>query len=236
MNRDMLLRMLDLQDHMNAKVNPDWKTANYPWLRAVGIEAAEAMDHLGWKWWKAQPPNMAQFKIELVDIWHFALSDAIVLAGGSNALAASWIEERLQSRRDSVDHGVHIYTFKDMDLLSRVELLGSMAGARRFSFPLFATILDGVEMTWSDLFVGYVSKNVLNFFRQDNGYKTGTYIKQWGDVEDNVVLETIVAGLDPADNHFKQQLYHGLTLAYADVLAVNGRHDEAGVLRAAYAT
>ena len=42
----------------------------------------------------------------------------------------------------------------------------------------------------------YISKNVLNIFRQNNGYKEGTYIKQWPSmlcpddtVEDNVYLE-----------------------------------------------
>ena len=42
------------------------------------------------------------------------------------------------------------------------------------------------------LFREYVSKNVLNHFRQDNGYKTGTYQKTWGGQEDNVHLVALM--------------------------------------------
>lgn len=44
------------------------------------------------------------------------------------------------------------------------------------------------NLSWDELHRQYVAKNVLNMFRQDNGYKAGTYIKDWGGREDNVVL------------------------------------------------
>ncbi len=37
--------MLSLQAGMNARVDPDWIDARYPYLRAVVIEAAEAIEH-----------------------------------------------------------------------------------------------------------------------------------------------------------------------------------------------
>ena len=37
----------------------------------------------------------------------------------------------------------------------------------------------------------YVGKNILNQFRQDNGYKDDTYIKVWNGEEDNVVMKRI---------------------------------------------
>ena len=39
-------------------------------------------------------------------------------------------------------------------------------------------------------------KNVLNKFRQDNGYKTGEYSKVWFGKEDNVHLEEILNKLE----------------------------------------
>jgi hypothetical protein len=78
----MLRAMLDLQDSMNRKINPDWLTAGYPFLRAVLVEAVEGLDHYGWKWWKAQSPDLAQLRIELIDIWHFLLSEYLVRANG----------------------------------------------------------------------------------------------------------------------------------------------------------
>ena len=48
--------MLSLQAAMNARVDPNWVAARYPYMRAVVIEAAEAIEHHGWKWWKKRPP------------------------------------------------------------------------------------------------------------------------------------------------------------------------------------
>ena len=38
--------MLSLQSRMNAKVDPLWVAKRFPYLRAVVIEAAEAIEHL----------------------------------------------------------------------------------------------------------------------------------------------------------------------------------------------
>ena len=78
--------MLTLQSSMNAKVDPNWVTARYPYLRAVAIEGAEAIEHHGWKWWKKQDKDLAQLQMELVDIWHFILSE-ILLRNGENQAA-----------------------------------------------------------------------------------------------------------------------------------------------------
>ena len=37
----------------------------------------------------------------------------------------------------------------------------------------------------------YVGKNILNQFRQDNGYKDGSYIKVWAGEEDNIVMKRV---------------------------------------------
>lgn len=66
--------MLELQDGMNNKVNPDWVAANNNWYRAIQVEGVEAIEHHGWKWWKKQDCKLAQLQMELVDIWHFILS------------------------------------------------------------------------------------------------------------------------------------------------------------------
>lgn len=50
--------MLDLQARMNSKVEPNWIAVRFPYLRAVVIEAAEATEHHGWKWWKKQDCDM----------------------------------------------------------------------------------------------------------------------------------------------------------------------------------
>ena len=51
------------------------------------------------------------------------------------------------------------------------------------------TVMSGLDL--QTLYRLYVGKNILNQFRQDNGYKEGTYIKVWNGDEDNVVMKKI---------------------------------------------
>src|SRR5690606_33754136 len=71
------------------------------------------------------------------------------------------------------------YPLADLDVVGKLELNIGLAAARRISLPLFAALLRACRMDWKDLFCQYVGKNVLNFFRQDHGYKEGTYRKLW---------------------------------------------------------
>jgi hypothetical protein len=61
----------------------------------------------------------------------------------------------------------------------------------------------------------YVGKNILNQFRQDNGYKDGSYIKIWAGEEDNVVMKRV---LDDSSDISPSELYKELTKLY---LALN---------------
>ena len=56
---------------------------------------------------------------------------------------------------------------------------------RGFSVVAFHDLMVAADMSFDELYVGYIGKNVLNFFRQDHGYKDGTYIKVWNGKEDN---------------------------------------------------
>lgn len=220
LSRGSLLTMMALQAGMNAKVNPAWLAADYPFLRAVVVEGAEALEHHGWKWWKKQEPDMEQLRIELVDIWHFALSDAIQRFEGNHEAAANEILGDFASDRESKGtvFNLRVYGFATTDLVAKIEIMIGQAAARRFSFRLFESIMLDAGMDWESLHVGYVSKNVLNFFRQDHGYKAGTYIKIWNGREDNVVLAEIAQALDKTAPDFGKNLYEALEGAYATVL------------------
>jgi hypothetical protein len=56
----------------------------------------------------------------------------------------------------------------------------------------FFICLNSAWVSFNDLYKLYIWKNVLNKFRQDNGYKEWTYKKIWWTVEDNVVMQQIV--------------------------------------------
>lgn len=217
MNPNQLAAMLQLQYNMNAKVNPDWVHAGNDWCRAIVVEGGEALEHYGWKWWKRQVMDRDQYAIELIDIWHFALSHMIVGERGNLDDAATSIAMNLNNdyQREGLVFDGAFYPFKTMSTLERLELMIGLAVARRFSFPLFATLMTDIGMDWDELYRKYVGKNVLNFFRQDHGYKDGTYRKVWDDREDNAHMADILAQLNPAVANLPDELYARLAQRYA---------------------
>ena len=75
--REMLNAMAAMQEEHNKQVHPDWRENGYAYYRAIWVECAEMLDHFGWKWWKKQDADIDQVKLELVDIWHFGLSEML---------------------------------------------------------------------------------------------------------------------------------------------------------------
>ncbi|MED5520192.1 MAG: dUTP diphosphatase, partial [Pseudomonadota bacterium] len=53
-----------------------------------------------------------------------------------------------------------------------------------------------------------------NFFRQDNGYKEGTYVKVWEGREDNEHLVEVMDALDLTKPKFSDLVYEGLRSRY----------------------
>ncbi len=209
-----LQTMLTLQDKMNKKVNSQWLTAGYQYLRAAMIESVEGIEHHGWKWWKAQHKDLPQLQMELVDIWHFALSAIIIDFKGDIEQSASTIGEQLQQHSTTVTFDGKSYSFVDQDILDNLELMAGLCAAKRFEVPLFVHIVEQAEMDSDELYRQYVGKNVLNFFRQDNGYKTGDYIKIWDQREDNEHLVEVLDSLDIAADDYSEQVYAGLQSRY----------------------
>lgn len=201
--RSAIENMLSMQHRMNTRVHPEWIDQGYEWYRAVWIECGELMDHVGYKWWKKQQPEMEQVRLEVVDIWHFGLS-ALFEHDTDIAELARVIELDLYHAEPETT-----------DLHSATEALALHSlQTRGFSVPLFAQLMVAAELSFDDLYRHYVGKNVLNFFRQDHGYKDGTYIKTWAGREDNEHLSELLASLDCAAASFPDDVYQGLSARY----------------------
>lgn len=191
MNIDKLETMLVMQDRLNKVINLNWVASDYPWHRAMAVEAVEALEHYGWKWWKAKPePDVAQIQLELVDIWHFAMSLVLSNQGGAIPETTKIIWEYFEKLEENPDvYGeistVHTETLFDL-------LIGSAGIQRQLNGPAFNTLMKRFDLDWNKLYTMYIGKNVLNLFRQANGYKDGTYIKFWGNKEDNEVLASLM--------------------------------------------
>ena len=201
-----LSAMLDLQDAMNSKVNADWRQQGFPWYRAIWVECAELLDHYGWKWWKHQQPDMEQVKLELIDIWHFGLSQ-LLLGDKDPEVVVDKLVEVFSSVSES---GGGALDFRDQ--LETFTL--STLGTRDFNPTEFARLLQTVDLSFDELYTRYIGKNVLNFFRQDHGYQEGTYRKIWAGREDNEHLVELSGGLDSNDPGFKDAIYAGLAARY----------------------
>ena len=210
--------MLTLQDRLNSIINPDWINAGSRFLRAAFVESAEALEHHGWKWWKKQTIDLPQVQMELIDILHFYLSHTLVSTDGAAPEATRRLMDDLASP-DTIELDGKNYRLADLDIPGLLELIGGLAVCGRASYKTLAHTMARCELTWQDTFTQYVSKNVLNLFRQENGYKTGTYVKIWQGEEDNVVLARLMSALDPARADFAEALHTGLQAAYAQATA-----------------
>jgi hypothetical protein len=197
LTNSQLFDMFAMQDSLNCVVDPHWLTANYPWTRAIRVECAELSDHIGWKWWKKQTPSWTQAHIELVDIWHFMLSSTLVSVRGSVMLAVAELNTGLRFPHDEpMELLGKKFTLGSLKMHEQIDMLSAFASAG-YCFPaLFESIMVSTGLTWEALRRLYLGKNVLNRFRQANGYADGTYEKLWNGVEDNVRLEQIME-LDP---------------------------------------
>jgi len=208
--------MLALQAGMNQKVDEDWVRSRHPYLRAVVIEGAEAIEHHGWKWWKKQDKDLSQLQMELIDIWHFLLSELLLQTNGELAPAATLLQNHVADNElaQQVTFDGQIYMLEDIDLLAKIELLIGVAASKRVEIGLFAAIMTDCGLSWDELYRQYVGKNVLNFFRQDHGYKSGEYQKLWNGREDNEHLVDVLDQLDARDSNFQDQIYGNLAERY----------------------
>lgn len=210
LSKTQLLEQLELQDRMNSVVNPDWINAGYDWQRAIMVEAVETLEHYGWKWWKKSEPDIHQVRMELVDIWHFILSAALVRTNGRQEEAADWL---------TLVCGTSTSNFHPLSDPETVRLcldgMAHLAAIKVVPVTRLRDLLAATGMSWDDLHRMYIGKNVLNLFRQANGYREGTYVKVWNGKEDNEVLTEILAATPTVSAKY---LSLALDAAYKGVL------------------
>ncbi len=205
--KQSLINMLTMQDEMNTRVHDDWVNQDFEWYRATWIECGELIEHYGYKWWKKQQPDMEQVRLEVIDIWHFGLS-ALFAPGKPIPEIADTILRELEQHASS-QLGVREAT---------EELALHALQTRSFSVAKFRDLMLATGLDFDSLYAAYVGKNVLNFFRQDHGYKDGSYIKIWAGREDNEHLVELVDELDKQAEDFAERVYQALELRYSKLL------------------
>ena len=203
----MLHTMAQMQDSHNALVHPQWRTQGHEYYRAMWVECAEMLDHFGWKWWKKQDGDLDQVKLELVDIWHFALSELLRLDQLDGTVADSLDSAAARTAPTAEAQGENFR-------LAIEALAASCLRTRSFELQPFVDAMAVLPMDYRELFALYIGKNMLNRFRQNNGYKTGEYRKLWQGREDNEHLVELLDELQVSPSDLPDALYAALQARY----------------------
>lgn len=227
---DKILLMLQLQADLNEATNGEKWTSGITknskvinWKRCIYMECAEMIDSFTWKHWKNidKEADWDNLQVEVVDVWHFIMSLAIenysqTLRGQIEDLAIN-ISELENFNKINTQNT----TFAQQDdIIEKIEsiMLDTLSKEPLNLEKLISDFFDLVVMSGLDLeslYKLYVGKNILNQFRQDNGYKEGNYIKVWAGEEDNVIMKRILE----ENSYIKpDELYKKLTKLY---LALN---------------
>jgi dimeric dUTPase (all-alpha-NTP-PPase superfamily) len=221
-----LVTMLTLQEALNSKVTKNWRDENHDWCVAIVGEAWEAYDHSGWKWWKdsGKGPDTAQMKMEVIDIWHFLLSEMMMYNIKEGTSYFELITD-VTSGVDSILPDLGDATISDVrECLMRLINSASSHGEHVSISGLlqhFYVVMVSMNISWDELYKLYLAKNILNEFRQAKGYKQGTYFKTWGGREDNEILTEIMNTLDVKSSTFQTDIMTGLENKYLEVMVQN---------------
>lgn len=194
--------------------------------------------------------DINQIRMEVVDIFHFLLSQCISFMEQNSI---NW-KEYVVFEQVMIDHDHNSYNFMALEILFNVKFESDIVAlleritenhgyydvVRNFElleaatysgnlngfeyFDEFVNIMHSLNMDFDLLTKLYYGKNALNKFRNDNGYKEGTYIKNWNGVdEDNDFLQDI---LDQMHQHELESvtaidmIYIKLQIKYNEIINI----------------
>ncbi len=222
---DKILQMLLLQQQLNDATNgEDWEkgiTKNgklIDWKRCTYLECAELIESYPWKHWKNidAEPDYANIQIEAVDIWHFIMSQGLEDYKRKNLGTIDDLAKNINLLPilEIFSTDITPTTKNYYEQIEVVETLMKTLFCGETTEKLMEAFIDVAVQSGLNLdalYTLYVGKNILNKFRQDHGYKEGSYIKIWNKEEDNVVMQRI---LEKNDNITPKELYQALENAY----------------------
>jgi len=222
---DKILQMLQLQQTLNDATNGlNWEqgiTKNgkeIHWKRCIYLECAELIESYPWKHWKDidAPADYANIKIEAVDIWHFIISQGLEDYKIKNLGTIEDLAKQIHKLPNYTDFIAPIKAtekeyyqqIKVVETLIKTLFCTDSTEALMEAF-IEVAIQSGLNL--DTLYTLYVGKNILNKFRQNHGYKEGTYQKIWEGKEDNVIMQNI---LEHNKDILPDTLYHTLEGLY----------------------
>ncbi len=195
--------MLEMQQNFNDSVSgTGWENGTtkhgktIDWKRCIYLECSELIESYPWKHWKniSDEPDYNNIKIEAVDIWHFVMSlmleDYKVNSKGNINKITHDIQSLSTYQIFKYGNGP-----KQKDYYSQIKVSEKLmheifcGGSTKDIVEAFFDISIQSDLDLNSLYQLYIGKNILNEFRQTNGYKDGNYRKMWNGVEDNVIMQ-----------------------------------------------
>lgn len=220
---EMVSFQKELNDSTNGQGWEAGKTQNNKiinWKRCIYMETAELIDSYPWKHWKNinDEADIENIKTELVDIWHFILSIAIqslpindvrqLLTKAGNKFK---FDEHKKDQSDSIDREIEPY--ENLMFISLSKDNSSIKHIEQLANAFFICCVHA-GLSIDELYTIYIAKNCLNSFRQLNGYKEGTYQKNWNGSEDNAVMHQLINSMPELN---RELLIEQLGIEYAKV-------------------
>lgn len=217
---EIILQMLKLQQSLNDETNGEgWengytnKNKLISWRRCIYMECAELIDSFAWKHWKSieAKTDEQNLRVEVIDIWHFIMSLMLqtyylkklgsIEDLAQNICAASGFAEFCKEPLDVASESIY-------EIMNDVEMLIHECSGFEYNIYDMLKIYFAMSLKCGvnlySLYECYIAKNVLNRFRQNNGYKEGTYQKVWNGREDNTVMSEILSsGVTSIDEIYK---------------------------------
>ena len=217
--------MLILQQQLNDATNGEgWEkgiTKNgklIDWKRCSYLECAELIESYPWKHWKNidAKPDYDNIKIEAVDIWHFIMSQLLQDYKIDKKGDIQTLTKAIETLPNFIAFTKTI-TPTQKDSYEQIEVVENLMRvlfcdeSPEALMEAFIDVAAQSGLNLDTLYQLYIGKNILNQFRQDHGYKEGSYIKIWNKEEDNVVMQRI---LEDNPETIPEELYEALEKAY----------------------
>lgn len=209
-----LTDMLRLQNTLNTLASgPLWREKKLTWHREAWMNAAMLCNQI-------KESELAQAQLEIVDIWHFALSYALEQTffthqSDNVLLVADAIRNDMALAEKSLTFGYEAQT----KMVGEIEAIHNLiemlveqcAGDKQVSPAITLELAERLGLTADKMYKLYLGKNLINIFRQEYGYKEGLYQKVWRGLEDNQVLVELMKAYP---DWTSEELYAELRLNY----------------------
>lgn len=221
--------MFEIQNELNTKsYSTAWlekgESGEFDYRIAAGQEIGEFLESLPVAWWSKQTADRQNGVTELVDAWHFIMSQAIIDSSGN-------VESAVMYAMDGHTSSDDLEYFTPNALNVKIKAKSFVVSiyideSPEYYIEKFFNLCAAFEVSLDLLYARYLGKATLNKFRVENGYKKGEYAKLWRFsaedtilYEDNYYLSTwvddqIACGVVPSQDG----VYAWLTDTYAKVI------------------